>query len=76
MPSGRLKKAHLRECGALDRTLNVQRARLGRGSTQPSSRDGQGPERNSNSAAPPRIWTFLSRLPTHAALPSSVRLRG
>jgi len=57
-----LKKAHLRECGALGRTLNVQRVRLACGLTQLSSRDGQGPERNSNGGAPPRIWTFLSSL--------------
>jgi len=30
-----LKKAHLRECGALDRTLNVQKVRLACGRRAP-----------------------------------------
>src|SRR5437667_10713692 len=43
--------------------VHVQKVRLPCESTQPSSRDGQGPPPlNSKGGAPPRIWTFLSRL--------------
>jgi len=49
--------------GALGRGLNVAGLRLARRSTQPSSRVGQWPPFNSNSGAPPRIWTLLDALP-------------
>src|SRR5712691_5696163 len=57
--------------GALDRTLNVERLRLACGSTQLSSRDGWKPPLISKGGAPPRIWTFLSRLRRFPVLPGA-----
>src|SRR6266849_5797446 len=47
---------------ALAWLIDVERLRLACGSTQLLSRVDQGPPLKSNGGAPPRIWTFLSRL--------------
>src|SRR6266581_9127553 len=58
--SRRLKKAHLRRWRPRPHAQSRERLRLACGSTQLSSRDGQGPPLNSNGGAPPRIWTLLA----------------